>query len=161
MMYCCQQQLKQGMVPSLLVTCLFLQGNIPIFQLNYFQKQRYLFQLHQDLLVNTRVLLLLIRRQAKEFYLEQFQNQLYQNFYIQDITLILLGFLKLLYGQLLFQVHIQVDLNEQLDFLQLQGLNHTRILQLFHLKTQQFLKKIQQLTDYKSSYKFQYFWVLS
>lgn len=161
MMYYCLQPLKQEMVPLLLVTCLYLQDNTPIYQLNRFQKQRCLSQLHQGLQVNIKVLLLLIHKQAKEFYQEQFQNQLCSNFYIQDITLILLGFPKLLNDQLLFQVHIPRDLNEQLDFLQQQGLNHTRILQPSHLKTQQFPKKIQQPKDYKSSYMFQYFLALS
>ena len=161
MMYCYLQLLKQGMVPSLLATYLCLQGNIPIYQLNYFQKQRYQLQLHQDLQENIKVLLLLIHRQVKEFYLEQFQNQLCQNSYIQDITLILLGFPKLLCDLLLFQVHIQEDLNEQLDFLQQRDLNHTRTLQLSHLRIQQSLKKIQRLMDCISNYKFQYFLVLN
>ena len=161
MMYCYLQLLKQGMAPLLLATCLYPQGNIPIYQLNYFQKQRYLPQLHQDLQENIKVLLLLIHKQAKEFYLEQFQNQLCQNFYIQDIILILLDFLKLQSGLLLFQVHIQGDLNEQLDFLQRQDLNHTRTLQLSHLRNQQFLKKFQQPMDYISNYKYQYFLALN
>ena len=161
MMYCYLQLLKQGMAPLLLATCLYPQGNIPIYQLNYFQKQRCQLQQHQDLLENIKVLLLLIHRQANEFYLERFQNQLCQNFCIQDIILILLDFPKLQCGLLLFQVHIQEDPNAELDFLQQQDLNHTRILQLSHLRTQQFLKKIQQLMDYKSNYKFQYFLVLN
>jgi len=62
------------MAPLLLATCLYPQGNIPIYQLNYFQKQRCQLQQHQDLLENIKVLLLLIHRQANEFYLERFQN---------------------------------------------------------------------------------------
>ena len=62
------------MAPLQLVAYLYLQGNIPIYQLNYFQKLHCLPQLHQGLLENIKVLLLLIRSLEEEFYQVRLQN---------------------------------------------------------------------------------------